>query len=92
MDFQVQSRGHAAIRAGHSVRFLHTDIFFRAMSQARVDNSVDRTFRSFPSPDLLIFDDLGLHRLTGQLAADLYKLIISHHRVSSFVITPNRTV
>ena len=29
------------------------------MAQARVDNSVDRTLRSFLSPDLLILDDLG---------------------------------
>ena len=53
---------------------------------------VDRTFRSFLAPDLLILDDLGLHRLTGQQSADLYQLIISRHRVSSFVITSNRAV
>ena len=34
------------------------------MAQARVDNSLDRTFRSFLTPDLLILDDLRLHRLT----------------------------
>ena len=57
-----------------------------------MDNSVDRTFRSLLSPDLLILDDLGLHRLTAQQSADLYELIISRHRVSSFVITSNRAV
>ena len=36
----------------------------RAMAQARVDNSADRTFRSFLSPELLILDDLGCNRLT----------------------------
>ena len=62
------------------------------MGQARVDNSVDRTFRSFLSPDLLILADLGLHRLTAQQSADLYQLIISRHRASSFVVTSNRAV
>ena len=52
----------------------------------------DRTFRSFLGPDLLILDDLGLHRLTAQQSADLYELIIGRHRVSSFVITSNRAV
>ena len=42
-----------------------------------MDNSVDRTFRSFLIPDLLILDDLGLHRLSPQQSADLYELIIS---------------
>ncbi len=62
------------------------------MAQARGDNSLDRTLRSFLSPDLLILDDLGLHRLTPQQSADLYQLIISRNWVSSFVITSNTAV
>ena len=91
-SFLAQSLGYTAIRAGYTVRFVHSDDFFRAMAQARVDNSVDRTFRSFLSSDLLILDDLGLHRLSPQQSADLYELIISRHRVSSFLITSNRAV
>ena len=53
---------------------------------------VERTFRSFLSQDLLILDDLGLHRLTAQQSADLYELILNRHRASSFVITSNRAV
>ena len=91
-SFLAQALGYAAVRAGHTVRFIHADGFFRAMSQARVDNSVDRTFRSFLTPDLLILDDLGLHRLTPQQSADLYELILNRHRASSFIITSNRAV
>ena len=46
-----------------NLRFSHAADFFKAMAQARADNSADRTFRS---PELLILDDLGLHRLTAQ--------------------------
>ena len=60
------------------------------MAQARVDNSVDRTLRYFLSSDLLILDDLGLHRLTAQQSADLSELILNRHRSSSFIITSNR--
>ena len=90
--FLAQSLGYAAIIAGYTARFVHADNFFRAMSQARVDNSMGRSLRPFLSPDLLILDDLGLHRLTPQQSADLYQLIICRHRVSSFVITSNRAV
>ena len=57
-----------------------------------MDNSVDRTFRSFLSQDLLILDAFGLHNPTAQQSADLYELILKRHRASSFVITSNRGV
>jgi len=91
-SFLAQALGYSAVRAGHTVRFIHADGFFRAMAQARVDNSLDRAFRSFLTPDLLILDDLGLHRLTAQQSVDLYDLILNRHRTSSFVITSNRAV
>ncbi len=87
-----QALGHAAVRAGHTVRFSHADGYFRVMNQARVDNSLERSFRSFLAPDLLILDDLGLRRFTAQQSADLYELILNRHRTSSFVITSNRAV
>ena len=77
---------------GTTVRFVHADDFFRAMAQARVDHSTDKTFRSFLAPDLLILDDLGLHRMTQQQSIDLYELVIARHRTASFVITSNRAV
>ena len=89
-SFLAQALGYSAVRAGHTVRFSHADNYLRIMNQARVDNSLERTFRSFLSPDLLILDDLGLHRFTAQQSADLYDLILNRHRASSFVITSNR--
>ncbi|MDP6494287.1 MAG: IS21-like element helper ATPase IstB [Dehalococcoidia bacterium] len=91
-SFIAQALGFTAIRAGHTVRFIHADEFFKAMAQARVDHSLEKTFRSFLTPDLLVIDDLGLHRLSPQESSDLYELIISRHRRSSFVITSNRAV
>ncbi len=91
-SFLAQALGYAALRAGNTVRFTHVDDFFKTMSQARVDNSVDRTFRSFQTPDLLILDDLGRHRFTAQQSADLDELILNRHRASIFVITSKRAV
>ncbi|MDE2938286.1 MAG: IS21-like element helper ATPase IstB, partial [Chloroflexota bacterium] len=91
-SFLAQALGHAAVRAGYAVRFIHADDYFKSMNQARVDNSVDRAFRSFLVPDLLILDDLGLHRLTAQQSSDLYQLIVGKHRASSFIVTSNRAI
>jgi DNA replication protein DnaC len=91
-SFLAQALGYAAVRTGHSVRFIRADAFFRTLAQSRVDHTLEKTFRSFLSPDLLIVDDFGLQKLTAQQSTDLYELIIASHRQSSFVITSNRAV
>lgn len=91
-SFLSQSLGYAVVRGGHSVRFIRADAFFRTMAQSRVDHTLEKTFRSFLSPDLLILDDFGLQKLTSQQSTDLYELIIARHRQSSFIITSNRAV
>ena len=91
-SFLAQALGYAAVRSGHSVRFVTADQYFRELAQARVDHTAEKAFRSFLAPDLLILDDLGLHRLSAQQSIDLYELVIGRHRSSSFVITSNRAV
>jgi len=91
-SFLAQALGYAATRAGHNVRFTRTDVYFRTLAQARVDHTIEKTFRSFLTPDLLILDDFGLQRLTTQQSTDLYELIIARHRKSSFAMTSNRAI
>ena len=90
--FLAQALGYTSIRAGRAVRFTRADTFFKTLAQARVDHTLEKTFRSFLAPDLLIMDDLGLHRLTAQQSTDLYELILARHRHASFAITSNRAV
>src|SRR5579862_2438192 len=90
--FLAQALGVAAVRAGHSVLFTRADGLFKDLAQARVDHSFERAFRRYLTPDLLIVDDFGLHRLSAQQSNDLYELIIERHRRSSFVFTSNRSV
>jgi len=91
-SFMAQALGYTAVRSGHSARFIRADDLFRTLAQARIDHSLEKTFRSFLAPDLLILDDFGLQRLSVQQSTDLYELIIARHRRASFVITSNRAV
>ena len=61
-SFLAQALGYAAVRAGHSVRFTRADAFFRTLAQSRVDHTLEKTFCSFLTPDLLIVDDFGLQK------------------------------
>jgi DNA replication protein DnaC len=91
-SYLAQALGYAAARAGHNVRFIRSDVYFRTLAQARVDHTIEKAFHSFLTPDLLILDDFGLQRLTAQQSTDLYELIIARHRKASFVITSNRAI
>jgi len=75
-----------------TISFTRANTFFRSLAQSRVDHTLEKTFRSFLAPDLLILDDLGLQRLTAPQSADLCEFILGRHRKSSFVITSNRAV
>jgi DNA replication protein DnaC len=91
-SFLAQALGYAAVRSGHSARFIRADDFLRTLAQARVDHTLEKAFRAFLVPDVLIIDDFGLQKMTAQQSTDLYELIIARHRHSSFVITSNRAV
>jgi len=91
-SFLAQALGYAVVRTGCSVLFTRADNFFRALAQSRVDHTLEKTFRSYIAPDLLIMDDFGLQRLNAQQSTDLYELIVAKHRKSSLAITSNRAV
>ncbi|MBI2865809.1 MAG: ATP-binding protein [Chloroflexi bacterium] len=65
-DYLAQALGFVAVRAGHNIRFMRADDFFKTLAQARVDHTLEKTFRSFLAHDLLILDDWGLHRLSAR--------------------------
>ena len=44
------------------------------------------------TPDLLVIDDFGLHRLTQEQARDFYELVCERYERSSTIITSNRSV
>ena len=90
--FLASALGHAACRAGHAVLFLRADRMFHELRQSRADHSTEKMLRRLLAPDLLIIDDFGLRRLTGEQSNDLYQVILERHRRSSTVVTSNRSI
>lgn len=90
--YLAQALGHAACRAGHRVLFVRADALVKALASSRADNSYDRQLRHFISPDLLVIDDFGLRKLSGQACSDFYDLILERHTRSSTIITSNRAI
>jgi len=90
--YLAQALGHAACRAGCRVLFTRADALVKALASSRADNSYDRELRRFISPDLLVIDDFGLRKLSGQACSDFYDLVLERHTRSSTIITSNRAI
>src|SRR5215471_16304446 len=90
--YLAQALGHAACRAGSRVLFTRADALVKALASSRADNSYDRELRRFISPDLLVIDDFGLRKLSGQACSDFYDLVLERHTRSSTIITSNRAI
>jgi DNA replication protein DnaC len=90
--YLAQALGHGACRAGYRVLFIRTDELLKVLARSRADNSFDRELRRFIAPDLLVIDDFGLRKLSGQASSDFYDLIIERHTRASTIITSDRAV
>jgi DNA replication protein DnaC len=90
--FLAAALGHSSCRAGYKVLFAKADKMLKTLNQSRADNSFDKVFRTFLTPDLLILDDFGLRKLSTQASSDFYELVIERHLRSSTILTSNRAV
>ena len=90
--FLASALGHAACRAGYRVLFVRADKLIKDLARSRADNSFDKQLRRLLLPDLLIVDDFGLRKLSGQASSYFYDLVVERHAKSSTILTSNRAV
>ncbi len=90
--FIANAVAHSACRRGHTVLMLRAAAMFKKLLQSRADNSYEREVVKLISPDLLIIDDFGLQRLSGEQAGDFYEIVIERYGRASTLITSNRDV
>lgn len=88
--FLANALGHIAVRRHHTVHTERADKLFKRLRGARLDGSYEDEMRKLHRIDLLIIDDLALHRLEATETNDFYELIVERHRNASTVITSNR--
>ncbi len=88
--FLANALGHIAVRRQHSVHTERADKLFKRLRGARLDNTYEDEMRNLHRVELLIIDDLALHRLETTETSDFYELIVERHRSASTIITSNR--
>jgi len=90
--YLANALAHAACRREKNVIVRKAAKMFKDLYAARADNSLDRELMKLVTPDLLVIDDFGLHRLKQEQAHDFYELVSERYERSSTIITSNRSV
>ena len=90
--YLANALAHAACRKEKNVIVRKAAKMFKDLYAARADHALDRELMKLVTPDLLVIDDFGLHRLTQEQARDFYELVCERYERSSTIITSNRSV
>jgi DNA replication protein DnaC len=88
--FLANALGHVAVRRGHTVHAERADKLFKRLKAARLDGSYEDEMRKLHRVDLLVFDDLALHRLEATETNDFYEIVVERHQRASTIVTSNR--
>ena len=86
----AQALGQEACRRGFQVLFINAYKMLQHLRGGRADDSLERRFKSYLRPDLLILDDFGLKPLQAPAPGDLYDIINERYERGSILLTSNR--
>ena len=86
----AQALGHEACRRGYDVLFINAYKMLQSLHGGRADDSLERRFKLYLRPDLLILDDFGLKPFSAPGPSDLYDIINERYERGSLLLTSNR--
>ena len=89
--FIAQALGYQACLLGYRVLFTKTNGLLADLGGGHADGTLERRFKSYLRPDVLILDDFCLTALTEQQTEDLYQLVDERCRRGPVIATSNRS-
>lgn len=78
--------GHHACLCGYKVRYYNVMKLFEEILMARVESRLPRVFEKLAQTDLLILDDFGIKKLSGEQVLDLMEIIEDRHNKHATII------
>jgi DNA replication protein DnaC len=86
----AEALAQAACRQGFDVLFINAYKLLQHLQGGRADGSLERRFKTYLRPELLILDDFGLKPLQAPAPSDLYDVIDGRYEQGSILLTSNR--
>jgi DNA replication protein DnaC len=78
---------HSACREGFTAKYLRVPRFLRQLSAAKLDGSYDKLMKDLARTDVILFDDLGLSKMSGEESRDLLEIMEDRHAQKSSILT-----
>lgn len=86
----AQALGLEALKLGYQVRFAHIHELLEEFRKARALGRFTNQLHKLLRVDLLILDELGFRKITGQELDDFFELIRRTYENGSLIMTTNR--
>ncbi len=79
-----------ALRAGMTVYFVSLSQLIADLKKATLTAKLDRRWRVYTRPDILIVDEVGYSQLNREAAELMFQLICSRYEKGSIILTSNK--
>jgi DNA replication protein DnaC len=81
---------HHAILSGHTVLFTTASAMLNELTSQDGDNALQRRFRKYSQPSLLVIDEVGYLSYSNRHADLLFEIVSRRYEQRSTIVTTNR--
>jgi len=78
---------HAACREGFTAKYIRIPRFLRSITVSKIDGSYEKMMSELGRIDVVLFDDIGLSKLSGDEARDFLEIMEDRHALKSSILT-----
>lgn len=86
----AKNLAHLALLAGHSVRFVSASAMLTDLASCESTAALERRFRRYSRPALLVIDELGYLSYDARFADLLFEVVSRRYQHASTIVTTNK--
>ncbi len=78
---------HSACKNGFSAKYIRVPRFLGKITASKLDGSYDKMMNELARTDVILFDDIGLSKMSGEESRDLLEIMEDRHAQRSSILT-----
>jgi len=90
VNYLANALGLEALKASHSVIFIHANSIIDQLNRSKADGSYYKIMKRISKTNLLILDEVGFKMFPQNGSDDFFEVIRSRYETGSLIVTTNR--